>query len=144
MEIKTITLLSEEEYEKHRTIIPETSWWWLKTPHHSADVHVRVVDKYGEIFTYHCRYSWNGVRPVVVLELSTSDFAFWCKPETLVGSKIEYGKYKWTVLDANSGTIYALCDELITTLPFDAETNVWKESELKAWLETEGLKLVTA
>jgi hypothetical protein len=84
-----------------------------------------------------------GVRPFCIFNLECIDPLFWHKPETLVGSKIEYGKYTWSVFKTKDGDIYALCDEIIAKRRFDEKTNIWEKSELKTWLEVEGLKLIT-
>ena len=149
MTLIKITLMNQEFFWKYRKNIPplysdngETALdecWWLKSAS-SMQYGVEVVDKYGEVYNHHCRYEPTGVRPVVVLELNASDLLFWSKPEILIGSKIEYGRYKWTVLDQEDGVVYALCDRLIAKRRFDAETNIWVNSELKSWLETEGIK----
>ena len=143
MELKTITLLSMEEYEKHRNIILKTSWWWLKTPYPKYDKCVRAVGRNGDLGFDTCYVSGAGVRPFCIFNLESSNPLFWHKPEALVGSKIQYGKYKWTILNTENGELHALCDEFIAYSCFDKNTNIWEESELKVWLETEGLKLIT-
>lgn len=145
MFIKAITCLSNEEYQVYKPIIPVIEdLWWSRSPGvnraHAAFIHSNGdFNKYGRVV------NWDdvGVRPALNLSLKTSDNLFWYKPEKLIGSKIEYGRYTWTVLDAEVGEIYVLCDDIIARHRFDAYSNTWDTSELKQWLETEGLRIVT-
>ena len=145
MQLKEITLLSLEEHEKYKSITPSSSptWWWLKTPYPGYDDAVRVIGDGGFLHIYSC-FNYGGVRPFCIFNLESTDSLFWYKPEALVGSKIEYGKFKWTILSVDSGELHALCDEIIAEHRFDGETNKWEDSEIKMWLETEGIRLITA
>lgn len=145
MTVKEITLLSKEEYKKHRSVIPVISYYWcLRSPGKYQD-QTTVVDHNGDIVADRISVynSHSAVRPALKLNLEMTDNRFWYKPEKLVGSKIRFGKYNWTVLDANLGELYVLCDKLITRRRFDPESNDWDASELKRWLKTEGMKLIT-
>lgn len=145
MTVKEITLLSKEEYEKYKSAIPTINRrWWLRSPSISQRSAVGVhydgdVSKVG----YLVLNRNIAVRPALHLNLEIADNQFWCKPEKLIGTKLEYGKYTWTVLDASFGEIYALCDEFIADHRFDPESNDWDKSELKRWLKTEGLQAIT-
>ena len=149
MEIKTITLLSAEEYEKCKTIIPQTSWWWLKTPYLNDKVPyfddndcVRVV--FDNVLDYNaCDFNHAGVRPVGIFNIELTSPMFWHKSEALIGTKMQYGNYNWTIFNIQNGELYALCDKNIAKRRFDSTSNVWESSELKTWLETEGVKLIT-
>ena len=145
MELKSITLLTEREYIKYKSVIPETNWWWwLRSPSPGCGSYVHVIDDDGTLFDYDCNDYCGGVRPFCIFDIESDNPLFWCKSEVLVGSKIKYGKYEWTVLNAENGELHALCDGIIAKHRFDEETNIWQDSELKVWLETEGLKLITA
>ena len=144
MEFLKITLLKEEEYAKYKSIIPDATAWWFKTPHPEYADRVRVVDNFGRVNDVSCFMSLGGVRPLCIFNLKTSDPLFWHKSKGLVGSKIEYGKYNWTILNIENGKLLALCDNIIAYRRFDKSTNVWERSELKMWLETEGFKLITS
>jgi hypothetical protein len=143
MTIKEITLLSKNEFEQYKDIIPVVHHrWWLCTPggfwKHAFCVgnDGNINDKYG--IGINCFYI--GVRPFCVFEASTSDTAFWLKP----GSEFSFGEYHWTILDIKDDNVYALCNKIIGKNCFDKQSNDWETSQLKRWLETEGLKLVTA
>lgn len=146
MTVKEITLLSTEDYEKYEPIIPviRDDRWWLRSPSYDQDRAVFVLTN-GSIHKlgYGVYYCDSAVRPALILELEVSNNLFWYKPERLVGTKIKYGNYKWTILDADFGELYVLCDELIARHRFDPKSNDWDKSELKQWLETEGMKLIT-
>jgi hypothetical protein len=142
MTLKEITLLSKEEYRKHKSIIPEVNrWWWLKTPEY--DSCVCTVDFAGFFDKSRCWLANRAVRPAGIFELDVSDSLFWHKSENLIGSKIKYGKYSWMILNAERGCLFTLCDDIVAYHCFDERTNDWDSSELKAWLWTEGLKLIT-
>jgi hypothetical protein len=144
MELKKITLLSQAEYVMRESIIPKVPWWWwLKTPHLEFDNCVHVV--FDDALDYNtCDFEHGGVRPLCVFALSFADAVYWHKSDKIIGSKIKFGKYKWTILSVNNDTMCALCDDVITNHRFDENTNVWEISELKQWLETEGLNLINA
>ena len=143
MEFKTMTLLSKEEYEKYRLLIPIIdNWWWLRTPNSDHSSGVCIIDCDGKLYSDFCFYKDGGIRPVCTLNLEPSDSEFWHKPKTLIGAKIKYGKHQWTVLDALENDLLVLCDKNIWCRRFDLRFNIWETSELKQWLETEGLKFI--
>jgi hypothetical protein len=88
----------------------------------------------------HCYLSYIGVRPLGIFESGPSDCVFWCKEETLIGKKIRYGAYDWTVLKTEKGEMYALCDGIIAKRRFDPETAEWENSEIKQWLENDAVE----
>ena len=144
MEIKTITLLTVEEYRKCQHLIPLIDeWWWLKTPHHNYGDCIRVIHGGRGLGYTNCFDDDGGVRPLCIFNIDPSVPLFWQRPESLIGAKLKYGKYNWTILNWEDGVVYALCDKLIATLPYDTETNIWTKSALEVWLETEGLKIIT-
>lgn len=144
MTIKKITLLTKEEYVKNKSVIPKINHWcWLKTPCSGDGDYIHIVYADGDFDYFYVVDNDGGVRPLCVFDIEPDDPIFWYKSEMLVGSKIKYGKYEWTVLNAENSELYALCDEIIARRRFDTESNDWEDSELKAWLETEGLKLIT-
>ena len=146
MKVKEITLLSAEEYVKYRAIIPLIDgWWWLRSPA-AVKGFATGVNSVGDIdgLGFYVSYNRTAVRPTLKLDLEFSDSLFWYNPKKLFGAKIEYGNYRWIVLDANLGELYVLCDSPIAERRFDPESNNWATSELKQWLETDGLKLITA
>ena len=143
MILKSVRLLNEEEYTKHKSMIPEaTNWWWLKTPNLQYNSFVRIIHDDGDLHDCDCICYNGGVRPLCIFNLESTNPIFWYKSEVLVGSKIEYGKYKWTILSIEGCEIHALCDEIIAECCFDRKTNIWEESQLKRWLETIGLGII--
>ena len=142
MILQNISLLTSDEILKYAPMITLTKDdWWLKTPEFNTTKYVCTVDFAGFFDRALCWLVNRGVRPVGIFEMEVSNPLFWHKPEVLVGSKVEFGKYSWTVLDVKSGGLYALCDDIVAYHCFDEKTNVWEKSELKHWLETDGLKL---
>lgn len=146
MTLQKITLLSAEEYIKYQSIIPviKDGWWWLRSPGFTRDIAARVlgsgrIAKIGVLVNYDdC-----AIRPALRLTLDPSDIQFWYRSEKLIGTKIKYGNYQWTILNAKFGKIYVLCDDIIAKHRFDSKLNNWNTSELKQWLKTEGLSLIT-
>ena len=142
MELKEITLLSEEEYMQYKFLIPPLKdWWWLKTPSMVTDF-VRVVQPNGDISHKSCYGHCGGVRPVLKFDLEMADPLFWHKTESLIGSKIKYGRCEWVVLDVENNEIYALCNYLLEEKHFDDCDNIWEKSKLKNWLETDTIEYI--
>lgn len=146
MTLKKITLLSIEEYRKYKpviSLIKKDDWWWLRSPGDLPN-YAASIARNGDIEEIGSHViNDDAIRPALSLNLEVSDSLFWYKPEKVIGTKIKYGKYTWTVLDAEFGGLYLLCDNYIGNHRFDSEFNDWNTSELKGWLETEGLKLIT-
>ena len=144
MVLKEITLLSEDEYIKYRPLIPNIrNWWWLKSRNPRYDEGVRAVENTGYLTDIYCHVSYGGVRPFCLFKFESTDFVFWYKPDKLVGTKIQCGKYTWTILDIEGEKVYALCDEIIIDHCFDKFTNVWENSALKRYLEVEVVNFLT-
>ena len=145
MTVKETTLLSIKEYMKYRSVIPviEDSRWWLRSSG-SCRVYAAYVNFGGFIngSGLHVANDF-AIRPALKFNLDVHDSLFWYKPEKLIGTKIEYGKYKWTILNAEFGELYILCDDCVSKHCFDPESNDWNTSELKQWLKAEGLGLIT-
>ena len=130
-----ITLLSLEEYTKYKDIIPliNDDWWWLKDDLFESDRAVLCISDFG-VLCNDCVYD-NGVRPVLKTNLSNLN-------SLNPGNHIRIGSKSFTILSWDEFELVALCDELIATRQFDPDNNEWETSELKQWLETEGLKLI--
>ena len=130
-----ITLLTKEEYVKYKNIIPLIdSGWWLKDACPDSHCAVHCVDRYGVPDSYSCYYS-NGVRPVLKMNVANLK-------SLNPGDKIRIGSKSFTVLSWDEFELIALCDTFIDKRYFDSNGNEWEKSELKEWLETEGLKLI--
>ena len=151
MIITNLSLLSRDEYMKYASfsLIPDKEFdWWLKTPYNNAlpENYVCTVDFAGFFDDSICSQCNIGVRPVCYFEIELTDKEFWYKEKclkNLIGSKIEHGGYSWTTLDVTKSQLLVLCDECIAYRCFDPKTNVWENSELKTWLETKAINLIT-
>lgn len=127
-EVTEITLLSEDEYKKYKhLILVVDGWWWLRSPRYYA-WGVAGVSGLGTLTCAGYNSTSGGVRPALWIKISN--------PEDFKASDtIELFETTWTVLGVMEEQIYVLADELIACRRFDAESNVWKRSELKEWLE---------
>lgn len=158
MTLEEITLLSADEYCKYDSVIPDIDApWRMRSPGEYFDQEELSVDDTHFTCGSHPHLPWGGslesachitdsnygIRPAIKLSIESSDNLSKAEQKDLVGTKIEYGNCQWTVLDASSNEVYALCDEIIAQRQFDPKTNVWENSELKGWLETKGLELIT-
>lgn len=132
-----ITLLTSAEYEKHKSIIPliNSDWWWLKDVYHKYRGSVHCVNDNGALDYYYRCYYFSGVRPVLKMDLANIKSLH-------PGEHIRIGSKSFTILSWEADELVALCDEFIDTRRFNADSNEWETSELKQWLETEGLKLI--
>ena len=132
----TITLLTSEEYSKFESIIPRVTfdWWWLKDAYPADNHAVRCVDEDGALLYIDCNIV-NGVRPALRMPLSNH---LSLKP----GDKLRIGSKSFTILSWEKDNVFALCDEIIIVLRFDPIDNEWDCSEIKEWLETDGLRLI--
>lgn len=130
-----ITLLTSEEYNKYRNIIPVINdWWWCKDACPGYHRFVRCVCSDGALNNNNCNINY-GVRPVLKLNLSNLK-------SLNPGDYIQIGSKGFTILSWDEFRLIALCDEFIATRRFDPDNSDWERSELKEWLETEGLKLI--
>ena len=144
MILKEITIPSIEEYAEYQNIIPNADWWWLRSPGRLQNCAVGVcpdgtLDEDG----FDVCFSEISVRPVLKFSLEPADALFWQKREILIGSKMQYGKCDWTILSVKDNELYMICSEYIGERCFDSKSNDWETSELKTWLEAEGLKCIT-
>ena len=146
IEIKDITLLSEEEYEKVRDIIPACNIkWWLKSLNNPQDAYV-VVDKDARKATHReLLYGCFGVRPVLVCTLPNT--------ELKIGDKVVIPKFKWKKISEENivgeqclhrWTVISddriICDEYIGRCRFELgfdeyEGDEYNESYIKSWLK---------
>ena len=128
--ITDVTLLSIEEYEANKNIIPPIhDCWWLRSPGSDSSNVANVYDD-GYVNDDNVDYD-NNVRPVVALRLSES-----CISNLDVGDKIEMAGYTWTMLRDG----LALCDDVVGRAAFRKDwkakdANVYEVSDIKKWLE---------
>ena len=147
-EIKEITLLDKNEFERYKDLIrPLNRRWWLKDPgENSWFIQVAYADKdrkcvrdaLGDHVTA-LRY----VRPALIVDLPMTDARAFHKADKLIGKRIKFKGYMWTILDVNAGSWYIFCDTTIGEHCYDSIDAAWETCELKRWLETEGLELIT-
>jgi hypothetical protein len=143
MIIKNITLLEKKEYSKYKSLIPvKDRYWWLKTSYSMTMFSVFAVDNTGNLYNAVCYTAKLDVRPLCVFEFSSDDPIFWSKHNKLIGTSMKFGNYSWTILDIKGNEIYALCEQILAKRIFSTGSNEWETSELKAWLEAEGLNLI--
>lgn len=132
-DIAEITLLSTEEYETNKEIIPHVDvCWWLRAPGYYSDTVACVeydgsVYYPGDVVDVGC----NAVRPVVALRPSEASI-----PNLTVGDKIEMAGYTWTILRDE----LALCDDVVGCTEFRKDgnakdANAYEVSDIKKWLE---------
>jgi hypothetical protein len=137
MDLQLITLPSLKDFTAYHSIIPPIdNWWWLKTSVSYAHTLVHTVTKGNLVDARGCDLRSGGIRPLIIFTADIADSAFWCKP----GAVFSYMGYQWILLDTNSVRMFALCNDIIGTHRFDAESNNWKTSELKKWLQTKYMK----
>ena len=142
--IKSISLLSLDEFRLYESFIPKVDdSWFLKDPGDNP-YFVCEIDEKSKIHTT-CYHSCQlvGTRPALILKRS---FYEAIDIENInmfkAGAKINVGNYKFTILNVDENNILALCDEIIGHRRFDPDTNEWNKSELKRWLETEGVQKI--
>ena len=128
IDIEGITLLSIEEYEKCKDIIPKINdWWWLRSPGYDSRSAANVSND-GSVFSFGdfvCN-DFYAVRPVLIYKSSNLQN----------GDKIKFADYCWTVISENM----MLCDEVIGHTCFRNDwladdSNDYEKSDIKVWLE---------
>lgn len=127
IEILDVTLLSEEEHEKCKSIIPEMNeWWWLRSPgssqHSAAD-----VKSDSSLHSNRVDFELVVVRPALFILKS---------PSLRIGDKFNLAGYTWTVIDET----IAICNNHIGIHCFREnwkaeDANVYEASDVKKYLE---------
>jgi hypothetical protein len=153
MILKSISLLDEEGFLKHKELIrPLMSRWWLKSKPRSMNYCVHCVAGPSTIGAVSSNCV-EGIRPVCNFEIEITDPMFWSKPSKLIGSTLVFGNYEWIILEIEGGRLFAICDTIIGDNYFSLCKEYgpcgpcpveWDTSELKVWLETEGVKLINS
>jgi hypothetical protein len=145
MEIKELSLLTPEEYNKCCFIVPhvDNDWWLLPTDY---DNKLHSVSRLGDLQNHSslvCGFQ-RGIRPTIRIRFGADDIEFWKSPETFIGQKYLCKDLFWTVLGFNSDKkeLFALCDELLCYNSIDVTFTGWDTSRLKDWLDNEALKLI--
>lgn len=136
--VNEITLLSREEFEKYKSIMPDLKkHWWLRSPGGNLNYTMYVFPTGScHIERCCCPAGCNvtekglGVRPALHLSISSSS-------NLQPGDKLQLFNQDWTVLDVKTNQIYVLADDIIIKKPFHHRSCAcsWGMSSLKIWLE---------
>ena len=126
-DIREITLLSLEDYERNHYIIPTSdNWWWLKSgsPFRRNVAYVFIDgDAYAQGYKV---TSCADIRPLIYIDNEKSK-------DLVPGSVVKIGKYTATVLSDRSCLIdYGVCRRR-----FDSDYNDYERSEIKKYLQTD-------
>lgn len=127
--IDGITLLSVEEYEACKDIIPRTACtWWLRSPGFISETAAYVYgDGYANSYGAYVNYNY-AVRPALeIYDLDSSGLQ--------IGDKFNLFGYNWTVIS----DVYALCDELLGDLCFRKDSkaegaNLYELSDIRKYI----------
>ena len=126
--IKEITLLTIEQAERlPRELLACGEWWWLRSPGYIQDYAAYVyID--GSVY-YRGDYVRNVVgcvRPAFVIPGLDSK----------IYDQVHVGGCVCTVVDKD----LVLADDVVCYHRFDAKSNDWNKSELKAFIESDEFK----
>lgn len=120
-----IFLLSKEEYERFKSIIPLYSgWWWLRSPGDDSRSAANV-DCGGSVnnFGYYYCNDINAVRPALrIRNLESSDLE--------IGKRFVEYDFPWVYL----GDGLAIAEVPIARRRFDAKNNGYETSEIRQFL----------
>lgn len=120
-----IFLLSIEEYNKYKHVIPCINcWWWLRSPHNDSN---DVIGVYNADITCRGVYIGNdygAVRPAIRYNdhLITSP----------IGSRFTWNGVTWVIIDAEKGI--AIAEMPIGFEKFDDKSNNYATSYIRRWL----------
>ena len=127
IEISGATLLTADEVKSLLTINDRACelWWWLRSPGHGQH-DAATVDDDGSVHAYGDNVSHGsvGVRPALqIANLECSNLE--------IGDKFCFGNEYFKVISAN----LALCDLIVGYTRFDASSNDYARSEIKAYVD---------
>lgn len=123
--IKEITLLTIEQAERlPRELRAREYWWWLRSPGYFQD-YAACVSGGGSVYYYGCYVNddYSGVRPAFVIPGLDSK----------IYDQVHVGGCVCTVVDKD----LVLADDVVCYHRFDAKSNDWNKSELKAFIESD-------
>lgn len=127
IEILDVTLLSEKEYEKCKSIIPEmNNRWWLLSPG-DFQYTAAIVSTDGSLYYTNVDRGSVCVRPALFILKS---------PFLKIGDKFNLAGYMWTIIDET----IVLCDDHIGVSRFREDlkakdANDYEASDVKKYLE---------
>ncbi len=123
-----VTLLSLEDFNKNKSVIPTVqAWWWLKTSGAYSNKAAYVFidgDAYAQ--GYDVSKDKADIRPLFVLDSEISN-------KLTMGEKVNIGKFTATVL-ANGN---CLLDDIVCNHRFDEKSGNYTTSEIKEFIESE-------
>lgn len=123
MKIKGFTLLSKEEYEACKDIIPKKDCsWWLRSVSKYYSENAAYIHHDGTLQFYRIDGNY-GVAPALI-----------CDHHLPRGSKVEFADHKWTVISEDM----IFCDDVIGYFPFNQKRkagNSYKNSSVKAYVK---------
>lgn len=126
--IKEISLLTLDDFNKCKSIIPAIqAWWWLKTNGAYTNKAAYVFidgDAYAE--GYNVNKDRADVRPLIIVDSKVLNGIG-------AGDKVTVGKFSATVLNEES----CLLDECVCKHRFDEKSGNYETSEIKAFIESE-------
>lgn len=130
LDIAEVTLLSAEEYEAAKDVIPmRDEFWWLRSPCSEGSNRAGFVDDRGRLDFDGVDNEYVGVRPALrIRKLRSSNLSR--------GDKFELARHVWTIVSDS----LALCDDIVGYTRFrkdwkDEEANDYESSDIRAWLE---------
>ena len=135
-DITDVTLLTKEQWEEVIATVPnipiETNWWWWTSSPAVSDndtSKVWCVGREGEMHRYSVSYGNCGIRPLITV------FDLEADP----GEKV-------TISLSCTGTVVGkktvLVDKIIAVRRFDENSSSYNNSEIKSFIEAEGLKIL--
>ena len=118
-----ITLLTAEEYEKHKDRIPIVNdWWWLRSPGRNQ-AYAAHVSTDGSVYSYgySVDFSYYAIRPALKSSILNLPIG---KSFIALGNR-------WVMIDKG----FAISQYIIDRMRYDTKSNKWETSEIKQWLE---------
>ena len=129
IDIRGVTLLSVDEYNENRDLIPlHDDLWWLRSSYSFNDYIAGCVYDYGSVYNNDVYNDGVGVSPALILNPESSHL----NP----GDRFDMAGVTWTMLRGN----LAQCDEIVGNCPFRREwrandANVYEASDVRKWVE---------
>lgn len=125
-----LTLLSIDEYEKHKCKIkPLSGGWWLRS-HGNIQYSAALVRASGALYYCNVDYDVLSVRPALILNLKS--------PDLKIDDEFKCYNHNWTVISDR----YALCDDELCYMAFRKncnadDSNDYDASDIKKYLDDE-------
>lgn len=135
VQVDGVTLLSEDEYEAYKALIPPIHrWWWLRRVNAPVSGgYAGHVDLDGQVHYERVESDNGGVRPA----LTTSGFG---AASLFPGDRFEARGKRWTVLSDS----LAVCNDIVGKACFResvdwteklADANEYEKSDIRKWLQ---------